>query len=77
MRKATIGVVNFDDVLMRDGAVCHICNCTVPLNEIEYDHVIPLARGGEHSNDNLRVAHRLCNIRKGAKILDGGYSYQH
>lgn len=32
------------------------------------DHVVPLARGGEHSYRNVKLAHPLCNSRKGAKV---------
>lgn len=28
------------------------------------DHIIALARGGTHTQDNLQWAHRVCNIRK-------------
>ena len=34
------------------------------------DHVIPLARGGTHSNDNIRPAHAKCNLRKSSKLLE-------
>lgn len=33
------------------------------------DHVKPIAKGGTHSWDNVRLAHRLCNSIKGDKIL--------
>ncbi len=29
------------------------------------DHVIPLALGGTHTRDNVRLAHRICNSRRG------------
>lgn len=32
------------------------------------DHVVPLSRGGLHSWDNVRLAHRLCNSIKWAHI---------
>lgn len=32
------------------------------------DHVVPLSRGGLHSWDNVRLAHRLCNSIKWANI---------
>lgn len=31
------------------------------------DHVIPLARGGSHTWDNVRLAHKVCNTIKGIK----------
>jgi 5-methylcytosine-specific restriction endonuclease McrA len=32
------------------------------------DHVVPLARGGDHLYSNVAVSHPLCNRRKGAKV---------
>lgn len=34
------------------------------------DHVIPLARGGWHAMDNVKLACLGCNIRKNDKDLD-------
>ncbi len=28
------------------------------------DHVVPLSKGGKHEWDNIKLAHRICNIRK-------------
>ena len=33
------------------------------------DHIIPLARGGAHHPDNLRIITAEENLRKGAKLL--------
>lgn len=35
------------------------------------DHVIPLAKGGTDTWDNIALAHRICNTIKGAKIPGG------
>lgn len=32
---------------------------------MEVDHIIPLARGGALTSDNVQPAHRACNLRKG------------
>lgn len=32
------------------------------------DHVVPLARGGDDTWANVRLAHFLCNVRKGARL---------
>ncbi len=32
------------------------------------DHIIPLSRGGVHSWDNVRLAHRICNSKKWARV---------
>lgn len=60
----------------RDGWLCHLCgdevehhtDCVDPLSAT-IDHVVPLARGGEHSWENVRLAHRQCNSARGAKAL--------
>lgn len=31
------------------------------------DHVIPISKGGRHSWDNVKLAHRLCNSVKSNK----------
>ena len=57
--------------LWRPGAtwVCERCynKCGKPANTI--DHVIPIARGGAHSIDNVVPACGFCNCSKGNKPL--------
>jgi 5-methylcytosine-specific restriction endonuclease McrA len=33
------------------------------------DHILPKSKGGGNALENLQLAHRGCNIRKGNKIL--------
>lgn len=65
---------------LSDG-ICYLCGgkCdwsdTVTINGRQYsrakypsiDHVVPLIKGGEHSWNNVRLAHLGCNSSKGAK----------
>ena len=63
------------------GISCHICNLEIDMdaprrtnqegweNGLHLDHLIPLAKGGTHTIDNLRPAHGLCNTRKSHKVL--------
>ena len=60
----------------RDNNICWICGKEVDWNDFEYkdgyfiarnnypsiDHVTALCEGGVHSWDNIRLAHRICNI---------------
>lgn len=48
------------------GESCAYCGSC---KNIEVDHVIPVARGGTHTPDNLVAACRRCNRSKGAKML--------
>jgi 5-methylcytosine-specific restriction endonuclease McrA len=54
-------------VLERDDGVCGICGGDVDPMNFDVDHVVPLARGGEHSYANVQAAHPPCNTRKGAR----------
>lgn len=35
---------------------------------VSLDHIVPLARGGTDSAENVQAAHLVCNQRKGARI---------
>lgn len=63
-----VSKVEFQAIYERDNGICGICGKPVPPSELSFDHVIPLARGGPHTADNLQVAHLRCNKQKGAKL---------
>lgn len=44
---------------------CSLCKEPMPYKKASIDHVIPRSRGGNNSLDNLKLAHRDCNSRKG------------
>ena len=64
----------------RDGYDCYICNTPVDLaaNHIQghpgwelyphIEHVKPLSKGGDDILENVKIAHAVCNIRKGAEF---------
>ncbi len=61
--------VDYAAILARDGMTCHLCKVEIgSLDDLHFDHVVPLARGGAHSEDNIRPAHALCNMRKGSRL---------
>jgi hypothetical protein len=56
----------------RDGWNCHLCNRRVGRayrhphpRSGTFDHLIPVADGGTDAPENLRLAHRSCNVRRG------------
>lgn len=63
------GPVDYEAVLDRDGYVCYLCGGGIdsPKN-MHYDHIIPVTRGGPHSEDNISVTHASCNISKQNKL---------
>ena len=56
-------------VIARDGLVCHLCGGTVERTDVHLDHVHPFSLGGGDEPSNLRVAHSVCNIRRGNKEI--------
>lgn len=69
----------------RDGGTCYLCGCATDFDDYTVnpdgyavlgmtyptrDHVVPLANGGEHTWENVKLACFRCNSLKGAKPLD-------
>lgn len=62
-------------VFARDGWCCQLCGGPIDATlrspdpgSASVDHVVPLARGGSHTQDNVQAAHLGCNVRKGANL---------
>ncbi len=53
-------------VYQRDQGICGICGQHVRLVQMSLDHILPLSKGGEHSYQNVQLAHRHCNSRRRA-----------
>lgn len=47
---------------------CYWCKGSVHKNEYHIDHVIPLKAGGSNGRENIVIACRACNLKKGARI---------
>ena len=67
--------VSADALIERDGNVCHICLTEIDLSLARnsrfgatIDHVIPISKGGADTLDNMKLAHWICNIKKGNKV---------
>lgn len=61
----------------RDNWTCYLCGLSVDPKlkwpdpgSASQEHVIPLAKNGTHTWDNVRLAHWGCNLSKGAKLLE-------
>lgn len=73
---AIVKDVDLEFIWHRDKGVCYLCGKAIDLAlsrnhplGLHYDHVIPLARGGAHSVDNIRPTHARCNLRKKTKLV--------
>ena len=57
-------------VFYRDRTICQVCEKSVDWDEVEIDHIVPHALGGETSLENARLVHRDCHAR-GPRALVG------
>lgn len=57
-------------VVERSGGRCAACNALVPEEFRHIDHIVPLAKGGPHSTENLQLLCYRCNTRKGTRLPD-------
>lgn len=72
MRTAHVEPVNPIKVFDLDGWRCQLCRCSTPRklkgttkpNAPELDHIVALAKGGEHSYRNTQLLCRACNSAK-------------
>ncbi len=58
------------NLMIRDDYQCQYCLKRPLTRELNIDHVHPRSRGGEDTWENLVVACRVCNLRKGWKTPD-------
>jgi 5-methylcytosine-specific restriction endonuclease McrA len=70
------------EVLDTYGTSCHLCGIAIDMSApratgkagwemgLQIDHIIPIARGGADKLENVKPAHGLCNIKKGASEID-------
>ena len=50
----------------RDGYRC--CKCHKKTNDLEIDHIIPIAKGGKTTYNNLQTLCHRCNVKKGSNL---------
>ena len=70
--------ISLKTIYKRDKGICYICGGKCDFKDHardgsnfisgptypSIDHIIPLARGGKHAWDNVKLAHHLCNAKK-------------
>ena len=62
--------IDREEIFARDDWRCWICGAPVLRKDASLDHVTPIAHGGADEPENVRLAHMLCNSRRGARPSD-------
>jgi 5-methylcytosine-specific restriction endonuclease McrA len=68
LKGAKVETVKREDIYLRDKGVCGLCGMFVEQGKMTLDHILPLSLGGEHSRQNIQLAHLSCNSSKGNRI---------
>lgn len=62
---ATLTQLQWEQILELFGQTCAYCGSD---KSITMDHIVPISRGGNHTEDNVIPACKSCNASKGAKV---------
>lgn len=57
------------NVFLRDHFQCQYCSISLPAQDLTFDHVLPRAKGGRTSWENVVTACQKCNLKKSSKLL--------
>lgn len=55
------------NIYTRDGYTCQYCRQSFPTQELTFDHVIPVSRGGPRNWENIVTCCLKCNRKKGSQ----------
>ena len=60
----SVEFIDYALVIRMAKGVCQICHEPFGIEKIEIDHIIPLAKGGSHTYENVQAAHHLHNLHR-------------
>ncbi|MEI3912750.1 MULTISPECIES: HNH endonuclease [Bacillus] len=68
--------ISIERLMKRDKGICYLCSKCVDINlnpNHDYypsiEHIIPVSKGGTHTWDNVKLAHRKCNYLKSNEMI--------
>jgi 5-methylcytosine-specific restriction endonuclease McrA len=72
LKQARRAPIDREAIFERDGWLCGICGELVEADDATLDHIVPISLGGADEPSNVRLAHSLCNSRRGDGIRHPG-----
>lgn len=75
--------ISLTKLIKRDNNICYLCGKECNLNDYTYngntfiagnyypsiEHIVPLSKGGTHTWNNIKLAHRICNTLKKDNLI--------
>ena len=68
--------IDYDKFIKETENICGICklpiDASLPGTEslsLTIDHIIPIGCGGNHTKENIQLAHYVCNVKKNKTII--------
>lgn len=69
-KKTSLEDIDLDRIIEEKGLWCYLCSSDIKWENLHFDHVTPLSRGGEHKQENIFPSHNTCNKRKSHRLLN-------
>ena len=69
----TITIKSLNNLLEEQNNKCKYCNIDLDFNvkfQVHLDHIVPIAKGGQHSIKNVVFSCKRCNLKKSDKIIN-------
>jgi len=54
--------------------ICYLCEKPIDEGDLHMDHIVPIVKGGIHTEENLAPTHSQCNLSKHIKSLEEYWS---
>lgn len=64
-QKKQVAKVDLNWLYKKYRGVCWICRKFCPRDQASRDHIRPWSLGGGHDKDNIALAHKVCNSKRG------------
>ena len=69
-KAVTVGAaIDYEAIIIASRGLCGICQQSIRDGETNFDHIVPLSRGGSHTQQNIQLTHASCNRRKGNRAV--------